>query len=565
MSERERLDIDVLFVGAGPASLCGAIRLAGLISEHNEKADRGNSQRLDVNIAMIEKGNEVGAHILSGAVLDPRALAELIPNFHQAGAPLGAQVVEDHFWFLTKRSKFSSPVIPPPLRNVGKYTLSLGRLVKWLAERAEGLGVDIFPEFPATELIYEDLSDGTRQVVGVRTGDKGLDKNGDPKVNYEPGVDIHAKVVVLGEGVRGSLTKQLNAQFGLDRGRNPQVYAIGVKELWEVPAGRLRPGTVIHSLGYPLDSGTYGGAWIYVLPENQISIGLVVGLNYKNPRLDPHREFQRLKVHPAVDSILRGGRLIRYGAKALPEGGYYSLLQPYGDGVLIIGDSAGFLNGQRLKGIHLAMKSGMLAAETIFDALVAGDFSRRTLKSYEARIRSSWIERELYKVRNFHQSFDYGLWPAMINAGLQMITGGRGIKDHLRTEPGHARMKTLREYFGGRLPAPVSWKFDGTLTFDKLTDVYHSRTAHEEDQPCHLQVADFDICHNRCTKEYGNPCQRFCPASVYEMVDGGNGQRRLQINASNCVHCKTCDIMDPYQVINWVPPEGGGGPDYQNL
>ncbi|MBI4470210.1 MAG: electron transfer flavoprotein-ubiquinone oxidoreductase [Acidobacteria bacterium] len=564
MTERDTLDVDVLFVGAGPASLCGAIRLAGLIEQHHQPAGR-LGPRLDASIAIIEKGREVGSHILSGAVFDPRALEELIPDFREAGAPLGAEVVEDHLWYLTEHSKIPSPIIPPPLRNTGKYALSLGRLTQWLASRAASMGVDVFPEFPGVELLFEEGTSSTGKVIGVRTGDKGVDRNGARKGNYEPGVDIQARVVVLGEGVRGSLTKQLRARLGLDHDRNPQVYALGIKELWEIPPGRLRPGTVIHTLGFPLDHTTYGGGWVYGLLDNQVSTGLVVGLDYHDPAFDPHHAFQRMKTHPAIAGLLEGGKLIRYGAKALPEGGYYSLLKPFADGVLIIGDSAGFLNSQRLKGIHLAMKSGMLAAETIFDALRTGDFSSATLQSFEERIRSSWIHTELYSVRNFHQSFDHGLIPAMLQAGIQMVTGGRGLEDHLPSKPGHLRMHKLSEGDHQRESRQPGMRFDGRLTFDKPTDVYHSRTVHEEDQPCHLQIADLAVCHQRCTVEYGNPCQHFCPAGVYEMVDPGDGSKRLQINASNCVHCKTCDIMDPYQIINWVPPEGGGGPDYQNL
>lgn len=555
---RERIDVDVLFVGAGPASLSGALRLAQLVSAHNQLVR--SEEQLNVSIAVLEKGREVGAHSLSGAILDPRALAELIPNFEELGAPLDAPVREDQVWFLTEHGRFKFPVVPPSLRNHGNYVISLGRLVRWLASLVEGAGVDIFPEFPAAELLIEN-----DQVVGVRTTDRGVNKSGQPKPNYEPGVEIRAKVTVLGEGPRGSLTKQLIERFQLDRGKNPQVYSIGIKELWEVPNGRLLPGTVIHTLGFPLDSHTFGGGFIYGGAQNQVSIGLVVGLSYENPTLDPHAEFQRWKTHDSIRAILQGGKLIRYGAKALPEGGLYSIPQPYTAGSLIIGDSAGFLNSQRLKGIHLAMKSGMLAAETIFQAILANDFSSERLSDFDRRIRRSWLYEELYRVRNFHQAMEKGLWVGSVLAGLQFISGGRGIKDPMVTVPGHRRMRKLAEYRprGNQRKQPV--RYDGTLTFDKLSDVFYSGTSHDEDQPCHLRIADFDICHNRCPEEYGNPCQYFCPASVYEMVEVANGRKRLQINASNCVHCKTCDIMDPYQIITWIPPEGGGGPNYLNL
>lgn len=552
----EKIDVDVLFIGAGPAGLSGALRLAQLVSDHNQMADQ--KRPLEITIAVIEKGKEVGAHTLSGAVLDPRALAELIPNFVQRGAPLDAAVREDHVWFLTERGRIELPIIPPPLKNHGNYIISLGRLVKWMASLAEAAGVDIFPEFPATELVFEN-----GQVVGVRTGDRGLNKLGQPKPNYEPGVEIRAKVTVLAEGARGSLTKELVEKLRLDRGKNPQVYSIGIKELWEIPEGRISPGTVIHTLGFPLDSHTFGGGFLYAGSQNQVSVGLVVGLSYEDPTLDPHAEFQRWKTHDSIKAILEGGKLIRYGAKTLPEGGLYSIPRPYVGGALIVGDSAGFLNSQRLKGIHLAMKSGMVAAETIFQAFLANDFSEASLSDFERRLRQSWLYEELYRVRNFHQAMERGLWVGSILAGLQFISGGRGLKDPMLTVPGHMRMRKLTDQRAKINRRPP--KYDGKLTFDKLSDVFYSGTSHEEDQPCHLRIADFDICHNRCPEEYGNPCQYFCPASVYEMVEATNGRKRLQINASNCVHCKTCDIMDPYQIITWVPPEGGGGPNYLNL
>lgn len=554
--ERETLDIDVLFVGAGPASLSGALHLAHLIDSHNKTTTQSP---LHVDIAIIEKGKEVGAHSLSGAILDPRALTELVPDWRERGAPVQVDVKRDRLWWLTKKRRLVSPITPPPLSNDGHYIISLGQLVKWLAAQAEEAGVDIFPEFPGVELLCEN-----GRVVGVRTGDRGLDRHGQPKPNYEPGVDIRSKVVVLGEGVRGSLTKRLIETFRLDRGKNPQLYSIGVKELWEVPPGRLPSGTVIHTMGYPLGHRAFGGGFIYALSDTLVSIGLVIGLSYQDPLLDPHWEFQRFKAHPAIYSLLEGGQLIRYGAKCLPEGGYYSIPRPYVDGALIIGDSGGFLNSMRLKGIHLAMKSGMLAAEAIFQALLKGDYSAQQLSYYEKLLRESWVETELYRARNFHQSFERGFVFGMINAVVQMLTGGRGLKDPMPSHPGHTMMKKLGEIRRVETPSQ-EFVVDGRVTFDKLTDVYYSRTAHEENQPCHLRVRDLNICTERCTIEYGNPCQHFCPANVYEMVEAGDGRKSLQINASNCVHCKTCDIMDPYQIIDWVPPEGGGGPDWVRM
>lgn len=579
--KRDSLDIDVLFVGAGPASLSGALHLANLIKVHNQKT---SGPPLDVSIAVIEKGKEVGAHTLSGAVLDPRALRELVPDYEVKGAPLSTPVKRDHLWFLTPRAKLQAPIIPPPLRNHGHYIISLGQFVKWLAAQAEAAGVDIFPEFPGSELLYE----GDR-VVGVQTGDKGRNRRGEPKPNFEPGVNIMTKVVVLGEGVRGSLTKKLIERFGLDKGKNAQVYSLGIKELWEIPAGRLSAGTVIHTLGYPLDWRTVGGGFIYALSDHLVSLGLVIGLSYEDPRLDLHLQFRRFKAHPAIASLLQGGQLVRYGAKALPEGGYYSIPKLFVDGLLLIGDAAGFLNSQRLKGIHLAMKSGMLAAEAIFQTMVHESEGRSCQESvgqkYEALVRQSWIEPELYRVRNFHQSFHHGLWFGLANSALQLLTSGRGLRDPLPTTPGHQRMKKLSEIrlqgAGAQDQGPAPGPPEANI--DKLTDMYYSRTSHEEDQPVHLHISDLSICHTRCTVEYGNPCQFFCPANVYEMVaEEGSGstapafvsaaepaasasRRRLQINASNCVHCKTCDIMDPYQIITWVPPEGGGGPDWGNM
>ena len=568
--QRESLEMDVVFVGAGPANLSGALHLARLVKEHNDLVASGRRQGPplgEIEIGVIEKGPYVGAHILSGAVMDPRALAELIPDFVAQGAPLESPVVEDHFLYLTERRAIRSPITPPPLKNHGYYIVSLNRLTAWLGEKCEAAGVNIFPAFPGAEMLYDEQD----RVVGVRTGDKGIDREGRRKANFEPGVDLRAKVTVLGEGPRGSLTKQLAARLNLNDGRAPQVYSLGVKELWELPDDRYPAGRVTHTLGYPSDSRTYGGGWIYGLKDRILNIGYVTGLDYHDPLLDPHAEFQRFKQHPFVARLLEGGRMIRYGAKTIAAGGYFAIPQMYADGVLLVGDGAGFLNSQRLKGIHTAIKSGMLAAETIFEALVAGDFSARQLQRYEQRVKESWIMPELWRVRNFHAGFRHGRWPGLINAGLQFVTGGRswGLFDRARSEAGHEAMKKLADYGyrGDSLEQRYNGlRFDGKLTFNKVTDVYHAAVKHNEDQPAHLHVLDTNICATRCAEEYGNPCQRFCPAAVYEMVEEGtDGRRRLQIIFSNCVHCKTCDIMDPYQIINWVTPEGGGGPDYKGM
>ena len=492
--------------------------------------------------------------------MDPRAIEELLPAWRES-APVESPVTSDELWFLTTRGKIKAPLTPPPLRNAGKYVTSLQKLCVWLGERAEEAGAQVFPAFPGQELLW----DGER-VIGVRTGDKGLDHNGQPKSNYEPGADILAKVVVLGEGPRGTLAKQAEARLGLTQDREPQVYAAGVKELWQLPDDRFKAGSVIHTLGYPLPPETFGGGFIYGMAGNVLDIGMVTGLDYKNPTTDPHNELQRMKEHPAVARMLDGAGLIRYGAKAIPEGGLFAMPRPYADGLLIVGDSAGFLNGMRLKGIHLGMKSGMLAAETLWEALQADAFDRETLASYERRFKESWAYAELRTARNFHQGFHNGLLPGLINAGLATFTGGAGFGfiNKLHGEPGYARMAKM----GWQPKETPRAKIDNVLTFDKLTDVYNSGTMHEENQPSHLIVADTNICRDRCTVEYGNPCRSFCPAAVYEPLfekTDGKFEGRLQINFTNCVHCKTCDIADPYQIITWVPPQGGEGPVYTGM
>ncbi len=549
-AERESLELDVVFVGAGPANLAAAYRLAELARRSGR----------EISMAVLEKGKEIGSHALSGAVLDPRALRELFPDDWRQ-APLEGEVEREHLLWLTERRAVSLP-IPPPLENEGKHVVSLGKLVRWMADRLEQAGVDVFCEFPADELLWEG-----ERVVGVRTADRGRARDGSPKANFEPGVDIRSRVVVLGEGPRGTLAKTLEERLGLTAGRNPQTYSIGIKEVWELPPGRLEPGEVIHTMGWPLGLGTFGGGFLYGMRDDLAIVGLVVGLDYRNPWLDPHTEFQRLKTHPRIADLLAGGRMAFYGAKAIPEGGWWARPRAAGDGFLIVGDSAGLLNSQRLKGIHLAMKSGMLAAETVHQALAGGGDEPPDLTGYERRIESSWVRDELWEVRNFHQAFDHGVLAGMFQAGVGMLTNGRGwgIFNRLRSAPGHQRMRRIDGDARPRPPAPVP--ADGELTFDKLADVYNSGTAHEEDQPVHLLVHDPDICVYQCAREYANPCERFCPAAVYEMVDdpAAPAGRRLQINASNSVHCKTCDVMDPYQIITWVPPEGGGGPNYSKM
>jgi electron-transferring-flavoprotein dehydrogenase len=558
---RESLDVDVLFVGAGPANLAGACHLARLLRDHNA----GANPKIEASIVVLEKGRDAGSHAISGAVVDPRAFAELFPQDWRE-APFEAAVGRESFLWLSAGHAFSLP-IPPPLENHGNYVASLGKLLKWMVPKLEALGVELLFEFPAVEALLED-----GRVTGVRTGDKGVGNDGRRKANYEPGVDIHSRVVVLGEGARGTLVKQLCGRLDLWAGKNPQIYSLGMKEIWQLPPGRVAAGEVIHTLGWPLDLHTFGGGFVYGMGGDQAIVGLIVGLDYRNPLLDPHLEFQRLKTHPRIAKLLAGGQLAFYGAKAIPEGGWWSTPRLSGDGFLIVGDSAGLLNSQRLKGIHLAMKSGMLAAETIFDALAAGEVTRERLAGYPARVEASWIKDELWKVRNFHQAFDHGLLAGMFQAGAGLVTGGRGwgLRARLGTVPGHQRMTRLNSPQGAALkPGPTLPidPIDHRVTFDRLADVYNSGTSHAEDQPSHLKIADPEICVTRCAVEFANPCQRFCPAAVYEMVADAAAPsgRRLQVNASNCVHCKTCDIMDPYQIITWVPPEGGGGPNYSKM
>ncbi|MGB2589456.1 MAG: electron transfer flavoprotein-ubiquinone oxidoreductase [Candidatus Acidiferrum sp.] len=550
-AQREQLEADVLIVGAGPAGLSCALHLANLIKKHN---DSGAKPQLSTeNIYVLEKGREIGAHQLSGAIMNPKALSELVPDFEKS-APLDTPVTDSAALLFTKNSSLRFPITPPPFQNRGNYVISLNKLAKWLGGLVEAAGVNVFKEFGGAQLIYE--GDG---VAGVITEDKGLDKNGKPKDNYTPGYELRAKVTVLAEGSRGSLTKNLVATKKLDN-INPQIYSLGIKELWDVQPGRISPGYVAHTLGWPIASDMYGGGWIYGLSNNRVSIGLVIGLEYADPQFDPHAAFQAWKMHPFVKDILEGGKLVRYGAKSLPAGGWYSMPRNYVDGALIIGDSGSFLDSQRLKGIHMAMKSGMLAAETILEALKSGDVSAKTLSLFQQKIDASYIKKELRLVRNFHQSFKYGLYGALFHAAFQQISGGRGLIDPMRVHAGFEDYKKIN----GR-PAPERFKGDGKLTFDRLTDVYHSGTRHEEDQPCHLHVADTNICSTKCVVEYGNPCQYFCPAAVYEMAKQSDGALKLKINAANCVHCKTCDIADPYQIIDWVVPEGGGGPNYEGM
>ncbi|MEP7028831.1 MAG: electron-transfer flavoprotein:ubiquinone oxidoreductase, partial [Candidatus Eisenbacteria bacterium] len=557
MAGRDTLEVDVLFVGAGPATLAGAYHLGNLIARHNEAVAAGTHAGPalgDIQLAVIEKAAELGDHTLSGAVLDPIALRELMPDFEAQGFPIESPVTGEDVYFLTKTGKIRFPIAPPPLQNHGNYVVSLCDVVKWLGAKVEAQGAYVLTSTPATGVVFED-----GRIAGVITGDKGIDKHGQKKANYEPGSELRARVTVFGEGPRGTLQKQLGRRLGLERRDHPQVYGTGVKELWELPAGRFPKGHVVHTMGFPLDTATYGGSWLYGMADNVLSLGLVVGLDYRRPTLDLQEELQKFKAHPWLAGLLEGGKAVAYGAKAVPLGGYFAMPEAVTDGALFVGDSGGNVNAARLKGIHLAMKSGMLAAETIFEGLVAGDLSRARLGGYQARFEASWAHKELWGGRNFHQGFDHGLWAGMFFTGIQTVFGGWAPYQGQPTVAGHERMAQLRD----ALPAAAAAAIVGQPTtqkkfvlpdqLEKLSDLYLSGTIHEEDQPAHLVITPqdvTDVCNTRCKEEYGNPCQHFCPANVYEMVtDSAVGGTKLKLNASNCVHCKTCDIMDPYQVI----------------
>jgi electron-transferring-flavoprotein dehydrogenase len=546
---RETMEVDVLIVGGGAAGLSCALRLAEL------REQKGLPEQM---IVVLEKGHEIGAHSLSGAVLNTSALKELIPNFKEEGCPLDAEVVEDAVHFLGDDFSMKIPVVPPPFHNKGHYIISLSKFNRWLAARCETKGINIFPGFAAVEALYE----GDR-IVGVRTGDKGRDKEGAPKANFEPGLLIKSKITIFAEGPRGSLFKQVSKKLNLREGKNPDVFEEGVKEIIQMPAGTVKPGQVTHTLGFPLKN-TMGGTFMYTIPGDKIILGLVVYLDTPDPLLDPHRELQQLKTHPFMQKKLNGGKVVAYGGKTLPAGGWYSMPKLYGDGWMVCGDSAGMVDVQKLKGIHLAMKAGMLAAETATDALIAGDFSAKQLQSYDDKVNASFIKKELYRVRNFHQTLSKGLMASLPLIGLQELTGGRGLQDHMKSHVDAETTETVLDVWGpdafsqfeNQLPKP-----DGMLFYDKLSSVYLTGTMHDEHSPNHLILQNPDTCHSVCEPKYKAPCTHFCPAAVYEIV-GAPTELHLQINYTNCIHCKTCDIKCPFENIDWTAPEGGGGPRY---
>jgi electron-transferring-flavoprotein dehydrogenase len=544
MSERESMEFDVVIVGGGPSGLATAIRLRQLAEKSGKEC----------SVCVLEKGSEIGAHILSGAVIETRALDELIPDWKDKGAPLTVEATGDVFWYLTEPNHIRLPT-PPQMHNKGNYIVSLGNVCRWLAEQAEALGVEVYPGFAAAEVLYDESG----AVAGVATGDMGLDKNGEKTAAFEPGVELRAKVTVFAEGCRGSLTKELQAKFDLRKDAQPQTYGIGIKELWEVPAENHEQGRIIHTVGWPLKKDTYGGSFMYHLDNNQITIGFVVGLDYANPWLSPFEEFQRFKTHPSIAPFLKGGRRIAYGARALSEGGFQSIPALSFPGGVLVGDTAGFLNVPKIKGSHTAMKSGMVAAEAVFDHLAAGKSG--SVADYRERLSETWVWRELKKVRNIRPSFKFGLLAGMAYSALETFLLRGYAPWTLTHHEDHKCLKKANAVKKITYPKP-----DGVLTFDRLSSVYISNTNHAEDQPCHLTLKDASVPVSVNLAEYGGPEARFCPAGVYEFVeDEAKGGERLQINAQNCVHCKTCDIKDPTQNINWVVPQGGDGPNYPNM
>ncbi len=550
---RESMEYDVVIVGAGPAGLGAAIRIKQLAA----------AAAREVSVCVLEKGSAVGAHILSGAVIDPIALDELLPDWRTRGAPIDTHVTDDRFMILTATGgvRIPSALLPPLMSNHGNYIVSLDNVCRWLGEQAEALGVEIYPGFAATELLY--TAEGA--VRGVATGDVGVAKDGSHRADYQPGMELHARYTLLAEGCRGSLSQELMGRFDLRRDVGPQKYGIGIKELWQVEASRHRKGLVLHTQGWPLDSNTGGGSFVYHFGDNLVAVGFVVHLDYANPHLSPYDEFQQFKTHPAIRNTLAGGKRLGYGARAINEGGLQSVPALVFPGGALIGCAAGFVNLPRIKGSHNAMKTGMLAAESAV-AAIAADRRNDVLDDYPARYRASWVYRDLYKVRNVKPGLKWGMWLGTLHGGLQMWLNDLHLGALVPWTLKHRKADHQSLEPAASMPRIDYPKYDGTLTFDKLSSVFLSNTNHAEDQPSHLQLRDPAIPVTVNLALYDGPEQRYCPAGVYEFVDAGNSARkRLQVNAQNCVHCKTCDIKDPRQNIHWVPPEGGGGPNYVDM
>jgi len=554
--EREKIEFDVLFVGGGPANLAGAIRLMQLAKEKN----------MTLEVALIEKGADVGSHALSGAILNPVALTELLPDYSRKECPIESTVKEDGFYFLTRKNYYRIPITPRYMHSKGFFIISLSRFTRWLGRIAEDLGVNIFPGFSGKEVLYEK-DQGT--ITGVRTGDKGLDKDGRPKGNFEPGIDLMAKVTVFGEGARGSLTKDVSQKLNLFSGKMPQVFETGIKEVIQLPENNYFTSNNvndIHTLGYPLGLDIPGGGFIYEIKDNKVAIGFLVGLAYQNPMLDLYDEFIRFKQHPFVADIIKNGKVLEQGARTVSSGGYFTIPKLAVDGGVFVGGCAAMQNTPGLKGIHLSMKSGMLAAEAIITALEKRDFSHKSLGIYQDLFDKSWASTEIYEARNFSQALSKKGPIKWIHIGAQYITKGRGFVDNMPIQPDFKTLKPARENDADVRPVADKKMLDGVLFVDKLTGVYLSKTMHREDQPSHIIVHDKDLCFNECFKTFKSPCTRFCPGDVYEIeTDPKTSTRRLKLNPSNCLHCKTCDIKDPYENITWTCPEGGEGPGYTTL
>ena len=554
--EREKIDFDVLFVGGGPASLAGAIRLMQLAKEKN----------MALEVALIEKGAEIGSHALSGAILNPIALKELLPNYLEKECPIESIVKEDGFYFLTPQKHYRIPIVPRYMHNKGFFIISLSRFTRWLGDIAEDLGVNIFPGFAGKEVLY---AKDQNTIIGVRTGDKGLDKDGRPKSNFEPGIDLLANVTVFGEGARGSLTKDISQKLGLFPNKMPQVFESGIKEVIQLPDNNYFTSSNtnnINTLGYPLGLNIPGGGFIYEIKNNKVAIGFLVGLSYQNPMLDLYDEFIKFKQHPFVADIIKDGKVLEQGARTVSSGGYFTIPRLAVDGGVFVGGCAAMQNTPGLKGVHLSMKSGMLAAEAIINALEKNNFTQETLTVYSELFENSWAGKEIYEARNFSQALSKKGPIKWIHIGAQYITNGRGFVDKMPIHPDSGTLKPAKEGHEDVRSKPEKKTLDGVLFVDKLTGVYLSKTMHREDQPSHIIVHDKGLCVNECFATYKSPCTRFCPGDVYEIeIDPKTSARRLKLNPSNCLHCKTCDIKDPYGNITWTCPEGGEGPGYTIL
>lgn len=552
MNNNDTVSTDILIIGGGPSGLATAIHLADILKQKN----------LNRKILLIEKGRDIGSHIISGAVIKPEVFKDLLPDVDFDEIPFNAKVTKDTMLLLSENGFIKSPIHAPYMSNKGNYTASLGQVCRYLAQKATEKGVEIYTGFSVSEILYENGA-----VCGAKTIDTGVDHHGKALENFQPGTPIKAKLTIFAEGVRGSLAKQLINKFDLQKGKNPQIYSLGCKELWSVPEGNIKPGEVYHTLGYPLNMHEFGGGFVYGLKDNKVAVGLVVGLDYADPSFDVHDAFQVWKTNPFITNILKGGKILEYGAKTLPEGGYYSLPKLYVDNALIVGDSAGFLTMPALKGVHLAIRSGMLAAETAADALATNSFSEKTLQQYEAKVQGSVIYKEMYPVRNFRQGFTKGLLVGGIHFAIQLVTGGAGFAGKLKTHLDSEATKKVSEY--KRTPFKERFKnkleFDKVITFDKVTDVYYSGVDHDEQQVPHLRINNPDTFKSVNIAQYNAPCQYFCSAEVYELHVDKNGNKELRIHAENCLHCKTCDIKSVGDGITWMVPNGGNGPEYKNM